>query len=67
MTDGLVDILKVTHTEMFLIIFLLSINLNFMHVLSIIIFQIKLRGDAAFFNVTLTIYVTPVLYKIGGQ
>lgn len=67
MMDGLVDILKVTHTEMFLIIFLLSINLNFMHVLSIIIFQIKLREDAVFFNVTLTIYVTHVLYKIGDQ
>lgn len=38
-----------------------------MHVLSIIIFQIKLREDAAFFNVTLTIYVTHVLYKIGDQ
>lgn len=38
-----------------------------MHVLSIIIFQIKLREDAGFFNVTLTIYVTHVLYKIGDQ
>lgn len=38
-----------------------------MHVLSIIIFQIKLREDAFFFNVTLTIYVTHVLYKIGDQ
>lgn len=38
-----------------------------MHVLSIIIFQIKLREDAVFFNVTLTISVTHVLYKIGDQ